>query len=190
MNEVNVVCRREEDVFSCKPNLLHRPTRGRRQARPSRPDINNQPLLTFLESKTNLATAIGQKLRQMWQQGFSQSALTCHWARVSEVEDTQFEFVNFRLASRPQDVCLGPDEGDVGPADGHSKKRWVIKSLNQEVIPHFKMNVVFKSNPFTVPTSVGWLSIFWFNSWLLRRFIFTFCSYRIQLCATRESLFF
>ena len=114
---------------------------------------------------------IGQKLRQMWQRVFftvsfvsSLSEGVWHWRQIS----------NFRLASWPQDVCLGPDEGDVGPIDGHPKKRWVIKSLNQEVIPHFKMNVVFKLNPFPMPTSVGWLSIFWFNFWLLRRFISLF----------------
>lgn len=54
LRKANVVCRRERTCSRCKPNLLHRPTRGRRQAlaQPSRSDIN-QPLLTFLESKTN-----------------------------------------------------------------------------------------------------------------------------------------
>ena len=33
----------------------------------------------------------------------------------------------FRLTSRPQDVGLRPDEGDVGPINGHSEKRWVMK---------------------------------------------------------------
>ena len=78
----------------------------------------------------------------MWKQICSQLTLICRVKVSGNLASVNKS--NFRLASRPQDVCLGSDEGNVGPVDGHPKKRWVIKSLKQEVIPHFKMNVVFK----------------------------------------------
>ena len=86
------------------------------------------PPMTFLESETN--PDLAQKSRQMcFNKVFSQSALLRQRTRVfGNLNPAWRHLFQFQIGIQPQDVCLWPDEGDVRPADGNPKKRWVAKS--------------------------------------------------------------
>ena len=176
-------------MWQTKPGIDRGGTRGRKLLHCTgglsvRPPLGS---VTSLESKTNRALA----------HTITTNVISCFCSVHVKASDNladwrnSFWFVNFRLTSRPQDVCLGSDEGNVRPADGHPKKRWVIKYLKLEVVPHFKMNVVFKQIKSLSNVNFSGMTFNSCNLFLaFKTLYFHFCSYRIQLCATHESLFF
>ena len=99
------------------------------------------------------------------------------------LEDTCF---NFRLASSPRMSASDQMRAMLDQLMGTQRNGESQNPPDQEVIPQFNTNL----NPCQIPISVGCLKFFFI--WLLasNKLYFPFCSYRIQLCATRENLFF
>ena len=80
----------------------------------------------------------------------------------------------FRLTSQPQDVGLGPDEGDVGPINGHPEKRWVMKSLKQcgpRDLQH-DHRCIFRKNPSQCKYQRDNLPFCYIHIWLYFHFSF------------------
>ena len=113
-----------------KPSQAHAAStdEGPRAQSWSNDPLSFHPWPSILESETN--PALAQKSRQMcFNKVLSQSALLPQRTRVfGNLNPAWRHLFQFQIGIQPQDVRLWPDEGDVRPADGNPKKRWVAKS--------------------------------------------------------------